>query len=63
MVKLFIDEYGDAKKVIATNGAATKNGKLSGNSLNVKKGIIKTKLPIIICRNFLEMLLFILPLK
>jgi len=38
------------------NGAATKNGKFNGKELNVKKGIMKGKFPIIMCKNFREYL-------
>ncbi|HEX9261472.1 MAG TPA: hypothetical protein VF893_02995, partial [Candidatus Bathyarchaeia archaeon] len=47
-------EYGVARKVTKTNGAATKKGKFNGKELSVKRGMRKGRFPIIICRNFLE---------
>lgn len=40
-----------ARNVTTTNGAATKKGKLSGNVLKEKNGMIKGRFPIIICKN------------
>ena len=38
------------------NGAAIKKGKFNGNEFRVKKGIMKGRFPIIICKNFREYL-------
>jgi len=46
--KLLIGEYGETKKVNNTKGAATMTGKI----LSLKKGMMKGKLPIRMCRTF-----------
>jgi len=55
-------DKGENRKVTRMKGEATKKGKLSGSVLSVKNGMIKMKLPIIMCKNLREKFVGMRPL-